>query len=78
MMAALMRHWYVSIWTSDLALGLLLGSNLYLRLLNQTDLLIYIVIDGESLIEVVGGHGRLNRLQTALVAHGVLEEGRSG
>ena len=77
-MVALMGHLHVSIWTSDLALRLLLGGNLDLSLLDQADLLIYIVIDGESLIEVVGGHCRLNRLQTALVAHGVLQEGRSG
>ena len=71
-MVALIRHWYVSIWTSSLTLGLfLLGSNLHLCLLDQADLLIYVVIDGESLIEVVGGHSCLNRLQTALVAHGV-------
>ena len=62
----------VSIWTSDLALGLFLGSNLNLGFLNQADLLIYIFIDGEPLIKVIGGHCRLNRLQTALVAHGML------
>ena len=77
-MVALVGRWHVSIWTRDLTLGLLLGGNLDLGLLDQADLLIDIVIDGESLIEVVGGHCRLNRLQTALVAHGVLKEGRSG
>ena len=75
---ALVGRWHVSIWTRDLTLGLLLGGNLDLGLLDQADLLIDIVIDGESLIEVVGGHCRLNRLRTALVAHGVLKEGRSG
>ena len=68
----------ISIWTSDLTLGLFLGSNLDLSFLNEADLLIYIVIDGEPLIKVIGGHCRLNRLQTALVAHGVLKQGRSG
>ena len=73
-----MARWHVSIWTGALLLAFLLGSDLDLRFLDKVDLLIDVVIDGESLIEVVGGHSRLNRLQTALVAHGVLKKGRSG